>query len=575
MTASDGEPEGAGGAGGAGITGASDGSRIGRASAVMAAGGLASRVLGVLRQSLIAVAIGQGLVANAFTTANNLPNVIYLVIAGGVLNSVLIPQLVKASRAADGGRDYTDRLITITVMGFIVITVLATSAAALLVKMYAASLTGSLFELAVFFAVITLPQIFFYGMYGLLGQVLNARGQFAAFGWAPAAANLVAIAGLLSFMRLFQGHVTAAEWTPAMVWWFAGTPTLSIVVQALILIVPLWRSGFRWRPRFGVRGVGLGTTSRMAGWALASLLVAQLGYVLTSQLLWRATGSDEMRAQGAGFVAGNAIWANAILVFMVPHGLVTVSLLTAMYPRISAAVHDRDLASLRSDYVRGLTMPAAITLPFSVAFIVFALPIMGLLYSSRDPAEVPAAAMALAFVAMGIMPFGVETLNQRYFYAYETGPIALGEQLIVTGTAASISLTSLLAPPQWAAPIIGCGLVVGNILASAFGMWRLRLRIGDYDARGVLVAWGKMLLAAIGAGLVAWVPVIALTGATATWGRMGYAVTLLIAGVMFATVYWMLSTWLQITQVDSYLAAIIGKLDRRPAGRHRPRGGDS
>ena len=70
-------------------------------------------------------------------------------------------------------------------------------------------------------------------------------------------------------------------------------------------------------------------------------------------------------------------------------------------------------------------------------------------------------------------------------------------------------------------------------------------------------------------------PVIALTGATATWGRMGYAVTLLIAGVMFATVYWMLSTWLQITQVDSYLAAIIGKLDRRPAGRHRTRGGDS
>ncbi len=252
-----------------------------------------------------------------------------------------------------------------------------------------------------------------------------------------------------------------------------------------------------------------------------------------------------------------------------------MSLLTAMYPRISAAVHDRDLASLRSDYVRGLTMPAAITLPFSVAFIVFALPIMGLLYSSRDPAEVPAAAMALAFVAMGIMPFGVETLNQRYFYAYETGPIALGEQLIVTGTAASISLTSLLAPPQWAAPIIGCGLVVGNILASAFGMWRLRLRIGDYDARGVFVAWGKMLLAAIGAGLVAWVPVIALTGATATWGRMGYTVTLLIAGVMFATVYWMVSTWLQITQVDSYLAAIIGKLDRRPAGRHRTRGGDS
>ena len=546
--------------------------RVGRASAVMAIGGLASRVLGLLRQSLIAIAIGQGLVANAFTTANNLPNVIYLVIAGGVLNSVLIPQLVKASRAADGGRDYTDRLITLTMLGFAVITVVATALAGVLVKAYAASLTGSLLELAVFFAVITLPQIFFYGMYGLLGQVLNARGQFAAFGWAPAAANLVAIVGLLGFLRLFQGHVTAAEWTPEMVWWFAGTPTLSIVVQALILVVPLWRSGFRWRPRFGVRGVGLGATSRMAGWALASLLVAQLAFVLTSQLLWRATGSDETHATGAQFVAGNAIWANAILLFMVPHGLITVSLLTAMYPRISAAVHDRDLDQLRRDYVRGLTVPAVATLPFSVAFIVFALPIMGLLYSSRDPAEVPAAAMALAFVAMGILPFGVETLNQRFFYAYETGPIALGEQLIVSGTAGAISLTSLLAPPQWAAPIIGVGLVVGNIVASAFGMWRLRLRMGPYGARGVLVTWGKILLAAIGAGYVAWGPVVALTRATAGWGRLGYAVTLAIAGVIFVVTDVLLARWLRIREVDTYLGAIFAKLDRRPPGRHR--GGD-
>ena len=543
--------------------------RVGRASAVMAIGGLASRVLGLLRQSLIAIAIGQGLVANAFTTANNLPNVIYLVIAGGVLNSVLIPQLVKASRAADGGRDYTDRLITLTMLGFAVITVVATALAAVLVKAYAASLTGSLLDLAVFFAVITLPQIFFYGMYGLLGQVLNARGQFAAFGWAPAAANLVAIVGLLGFLRLFQGHVTAAEWTPEMVWWFAGTPTLSIIVQALILVVPLWRSGFRWRPRFGVRGVGLGATSRMAGWALASLLVAQLGFVLTSQLLWRATGSDETRATGAEFVAGNAVWANAILLFMVPHGLVTVSLLTAMYPRISASVHDRNLVQLRRDYVQGLTVPAVATLPFSVAFIVFALPIMGLLYSSRDPAEVPAAAMALAFVAMGILPFGVETLNQRFFYAYETGPIALGEQLIVSGTAGAISLTSLFAPPHWAAPIIGVGLVVGNVVASAFGMWRLQRRMGAYGARGVLATWGKILLASIGAGYVAWGPVVALTRATAGWGRPGYAVTLAIAGVIFVVTYVLLARWLRIREVDTYLGAIVAKLDRRPPGRHR------
>lgn len=311
---------------------------VGRASAAMAAGSIASRVLGVVRQSLITLAIGQGLVANAFTTANTLPNIIYLLIAGGVLNSVLVPQLVKASENPDGGREYTDKLLTLAVGGLLAVTVAATLAAGLLVRAYAQELTGSLLNLAVFFAVITLPQIFFYGLYALLGQVLNTRGRFAAFGWAPAIANLVAIIGLLAFMRLFQGHVTAAEWTPEMVWWFAGTATLSIVAQALILLVPLWRSGFRWRPRLGVRGIGLAATSRVAGWALGALLVSQVSYLVASQVMWHATGSDEV-AHGAGqvFIAGTTIYANAFLVFMVPHGLVTVSLVTAMYPRIARA----------------------------------------------------------------------------------------------------------------------------------------------------------------------------------------------------------------------------------------------
>lgn len=545
---------------------------VGRASAAMAAGSIASRVLGVVRQSLITLAIGQGLVANAFTTANTLPNIIYLLIAGGVLNSVLVPQLVKASENPDGGREYTDKLLTLAVGGLLAVTVAATLAAGLLVRAYAQELTGSLLNLAVFFAVITLPQIFFYGLYALLGQVLNTRGRFAAFGWAPAIANLVAIIGLLAFMRLFQGHVTAAEWTPEMVWWFAGTATLSIVAQALILLVPLWRSGFRWRPRLGVRGIGLAATSRVAGWALGALLVSQVSYLVASQVMWHATGSDEV-AHGAGqvFIAGTTIYANAFLVFMVPHGLVTVSLVTAMYPRIARAARADDRPALTRDYARALTLPAALTIPASVALLVFAVPIMGLLFSSTDPAEIPAAGAALACLAMGVLPFGVDIINQRVFFAFEAGRFAFTEQVIATLTATAVALGAVLARPEWAVPIIAIGVVLSASAAAAYGMRRVRRFIGAYSARAIVRTWVRMLLASAGAGYVAWGVVIILTRALAGFGRVGYAVILLVGGMIFAVVYLLVARLLRVEEIAVIAAPVINRLDRRPPGRHRPR----
>jgi len=243
-----------------------------RSSLTLAAGTMASRLLGVVRQSLIVLAIGQGLVGNAFQTANNLPNVIYMLIAGGVLNSVLVPQIVKAMRLPDGGREYTDRIITLSTAGMLVVTAACTAAAGWFVFLYAGNLAPDDRALATFFAVLTMPQIFFYGLYAVLGQVLNARSQFAAFAWAPAVANVFAIAGLLSFMALYDGHASPGEWTAPMVWLFAGSATLSIVAQALVLVVALWRTGFRWQPRFGIRVLAAGdvrglesTSSRMFG----------------------------------------------------------------------------------------------------------------------------------------------------------------------------------------------------------------------------------------------------------------------------------------------------------------------
>src|SRR5690242_10118430 len=162
--------------------------------------------------------------------------------------------------------------------------------------------------------------MFFYGLYTVLGQVLNARAQFGAYMWAPALANVVMIAGLLVLLTGFPTQVGPGAWTPTMVWILSGTTTLGIVAQALVLIVPLRRGGFRFTPVWGFRGTGLGSASKVALWTFAALAVSQLGFVVTSRVLTRAT---QLLSHEHQVGAGKAAYSNAFLLFMLPHSLIT------------------------------------------------------------------------------------------------------------------------------------------------------------------------------------------------------------------------------------------------------------
>ena len=171
---------------------------IGRSSAIMASGTLFSRVLGFARNSLTAYVVGLTIIAaDAWNAANTLPNIFHLLIAGGVLNAVIVPQITRAMRDADGGTTYINRLLTLSVTALAVITLLLMLAAPLLVSLVvSSSWPPEARTLATAFAVLCLPQVFFYGLYTLLGQVLTAHNRFGMFMWAPGLANIVAIAGL-------------------------------------------------------------------------------------------------------------------------------------------------------------------------------------------------------------------------------------------------------------------------------------------------------------------------------------------------------------------------------------------
>lgn len=520
---------------------------LARSSLAMAGGTIASRLLGVVRQSLIIAVTGAALAGDAFTAANVLPNVIYMIIAGGVLNSVLIPQLVKASRNADGGREFTDRILTLGGVGILAVTIVCTAGAGILMQVMT-HLSGDALQLSVLFAFITLPQIFFYGLYALIGQVLNARGQFAAFGWAPALANVVAIIGLVAFLLVFPRQADPSAWTGQMILLLGGTATASIAIQGLILLIPLYRNGFRFTPRFGLRGVGLGDASQVAKWAFAALAVSQVGFIVASKIMTSA--SDQQT--NAVFIAGLTVYSSALLVFQMPHSFVALSVITAMYPRIARAVHDKDTAALRRYYARGLTLPTALTLPASVALAAFALPICRLLFDAH-PESI---ALVLAAMALGVVPFGVDVLNQRFLYAHEDGRTAFGEQLVLTGSATLVNIGALLfAPPDRVVLVVGLGIVVSNILSSFFGLWFIRRRLGHLGLARILRTYLKIGFASLIAGGIAWLLVLGFD--EIVHGQFAQVITLVVGGGVFGVVYLVVAALLHIEEVGELVDPVV------------------
>jgi putative peptidoglycan lipid II flippase len=242
------------------------GTSVSKASRVMAMGTIASRVTGLVRTTLFVSALGTLGLADAFNIGNNLPNMVSMIVIGGAVNAIFVPQLVRAIKDdADGGQGFIDRLLTMTIVFLGGLTLLAVVAAPQLVSVYASSMTGAQREDAIMFARYCLPQILFYGLTVMLGQILNAKDSFGPVMWTPVLANVVQIATIGSYIWIVgsvgntPGTITGSEQALLGV----GT-TVSIVLQALTLTPYLRQVGVRYRPRFDWRGTGLGKSLTLA-----------------------------------------------------------------------------------------------------------------------------------------------------------------------------------------------------------------------------------------------------------------------------------------------------------------------
>lgn len=526
-----------------------------RASMVMAAGTMVSRVLGFVRTYLLTViAAGTSLALDAFQAANTLPNVVFILLSAGVLNAILIPQITKAMKQPDGGQEFVDRLLTVSFASVLVVTVLATVASPWLLDLYFSS-SGATRHLTVFFGFICMPQIFFYGLYAILGQVLNARNQFAAFMWSPVLANVVQIAGLVWFLVQFGAHPDPTTWTSEMVWVLAGTTTLGIVIQGLFLIIPLHRGGFRWRPRWGVRGYGLGAAARITVWTFTALVIAQLAGIIMKKML------SHVRLVHPEVSSSISAYDNAFLIFMLPQSFITTSILTALFPRMSRANADGDDSAMRKLLRQGLETPALAIIPCSLAMVALARPGVQTIFSLKN-GQVDALAWAVAIMGLGLLPFGVATLQQRYCFAREDGKLNLIMQSITTGTQLGVLVTMFVLPPEFALLVVAAAQTIASTVGAAAWLFVASRQLGGLGMGKVNRLWIKLIVAS----LVAAVPTFFAGHAIDAAGNgawMGHAGGTFVGGVLFVAIFLVMAKLLCIDEVMGLVRPMVRKVARR------------
>ncbi len=507
---------------------------LGRASATVAAGTMASRLTGLVRNIVMTAAVGLigSHAADAFGAANQMPNTVFTVISSGLLAGVIVPQIVTAVKThSDRGSAFVSKLLTLGMVVLTIATAVALLAAPVLVQIYAGQFSEEAQALTLSLAYWCLPQLFFYGLYALLGEVLNARRIFGPFAWSPIINNVVSIAGFGVFIALYGLYEDATGWTPAMIALMGGTATLGVVLQAVVLLLFWRRAGLRVRPDFRWRGIGLRHIGRLAGWTFLMVIVGQIAGAVQAYLVSAASGQD----------AANASLQQAWLLFMLPFSVIVLSLGTPYYTKLSEHVAEGRTDAVTAD-LGSLTRTVGIFMVGVLAAMLAAIVPLSRIFTTDAPHAV-AFAWVLAAFLVALLPLSFQFGVQRTFYALKdtrTPFIYTSVQaVVVIGTAitASVLVNNGVLDIAWLAVSIALGQSIANLAQFALALRLLRRKIGRLGLAGAFGAIARFIIAGIPAGAAGW-GVFLLFGGTSGWAAsdrfLGFLGAALIGGATLA-----------------------------------------
>jgi len=482
----------------------------------------------------------------------------------------------------DGGEAYANRVVTLAALFLALVTVVLVAAAPLVMGVFLRPewdepALATQRESVVDFARYCLPQVFFYVMFVLVGQILNARGRFGPMMWAPIANNVIAVAVLLVYLGVF-GPASPAEqyagFTAGQELLLGLGSTAGIAVQLLILLPYLRAVGFTWRPRFDFHDAGLGHTLRLGFWTVAFVLVNQIAYTVVVNLASGGTAQSQLSGgsgppgnlaeQGTGYT----IYTNSFLIMMVPHAIVTVSLATAVLPRLAARAADQDLSGLGASLAGTLRTALAVVLPFAALVPVISLDLSQAFFglgAGRD--TFPLYQTVLTVFGPGLVFFTVHYLMLRGFYALErTRTVFFVQCGIAAVNIAAAILLVRATDPRGTAPALAGAYLAAYAVGSLASYRVLRRIVGGLHTPTLVRFLIRMAIAVAAGTGAAW---LVSSGLHALMdGPRAFPVAVLTVLAVTATdaaVFLGAARLMRIREVTDVLQTVLGRGRRRTA----------
>ncbi len=509
-------------------------SEVLQSSGSMAIATLLSRLTGFLRNMLITASLG-GAIASAFNTANQLPNIITEIVLGAVLTSLVVPVLVRAEKEdPDHGEAFIRRLFTLSVSLLGAVTILSVILAPNLVKMALSSESKVNLAISTSFAYWLLPQIFFYGVFALLMAVLNTKNVFKPGAWAPVINNIITLTVLVLYWVL-PGELDPKDhgvgiFNPHVLLLGIGTTT-GVIVQALIMLRYIKKSRVSLKPLWGIDS-RLKQFGGMAAAIVVYVGISQFGYFVTSRI-----------AASADALAPN-IYQQAWLLLQVPYGIIGVTLLTAIMPRLSRNAADGDDKAVVEDLVMGSKMTYIALIPIVIFFTIFGTDIAkGLFaYGKFDVEAATVLGWTLSFSAFTLLPYSTVLLHLRVFYAREEAwtPTFIIAGITVTKVALSWLATMVGTEPQKLVILLGAANGFGFVAGALIGGFLLRRQLGDLGTKQVTRTCVWALMSSLVGGSMAfglhYLLKFAMRPVIMRIGSIGFILDLAITGVIFLVI---------------------------------------
>ncbi|OBH71389.1 murein biosynthesis protein MurJ [Mycobacterium intracellulare] len=537
----------------------------------MAFATLISRLTGFARVVLLAAILGAAL-SSAFSVANQLPNLVAALVLEATFTAIFVPVLARAEQGdPDGGAAFVRRLVTLTTALLIVATAVSVLAAPLLVRLMLGRDPQVNEPLTVAFAYLLLPQVLAYGLTSVFMAILNTRNVFGPTAWAPVVNNVVALATLAIYAAVpGELSVDPVRMGNAKLLVLAIGTTLGVFAQTGMLLVALRRQRVDLRPLWGI-DARLKRFGTMAAAMVLYVLISQLGLVVGNQIASTAAAS------------GPAIYNYTWMVLMLPFGMIGVTVLTVVMPRLSRNAAADDTKAVLADLSLATRLTLITLIPI-VAFMTVGGPAMGsalFAYGHFGNVDAGYLGAAIALSAFTLIPYGLVLLQLRVFYAREQPwtPIVI----ILVITAVKI-LGSVLAPhltddPKLVAGFLGMANGVGFLAGALVGYLLLRRAllpagghlIGVAEVRTILVT----LTASMLAGLIAHVAdrLFGLDGLT-DHGGAGSLLRLLVLGLIMLPITATVMLRAQVPEAQAALDALRFRITGRGPRPRRPKPAD-